>query len=78
MKTRAVSPVDGETIGRMSAQLEELIRLVQTIDRENATRFSTLVRDVTEHQEAVETAFQTIIHKQDATLDLLQRRALPG
>lgn len=70
----SVSP-EGETVGRMSAQIEELIRLVQATDDAARDRHLSVMREMAATQRAVETGYQSLTRQVDTYRAEVQRLA---
>ena len=66
---------EGETVGRMSAQIEELIRLVQATDDAAKDRHLAVMREMAATQRQVETGYQSLTRQVDTYRAEVQRLA---
>ena len=69
-----VSP-DREAMGRLGAQMEELLRLVQATDEAARDRHLSVMREMAATQRAVETGYQSLTRQVDTYRAEVQRLA---
>lgn len=66
---------DGEAMGRLGAQMEELLRLVQATDEAARDRHLSVMREMAATQRAVETGYQSLTRQVDTYRAEVQRLA---
>jgi len=69
-----VSP-DREVLGRLGAQMEELLRLVQATDEASRDRHLSVMREMAATQRQVETGYQSLTRQVDTYRAEVQRLA---